>query len=209
MPEIGMKDIKNQDSGTLKLKEEVFGITGKEPLLHQAVVNYLANQRQGTHSTKTRGKVRGGGRKPYRQKGTGRARAGSTRSPIWKGGGTTFGPQPRDYSYQMPRRAKKQALYASISAKLADGEIVVVDGLKVSEPKTKRMVEILDALDLSGQRVLIVLKEMDANVALSARNIPGVRLKMASDLHAYHVLSHGRLLVTREAMETLASEAEG
>jgi large subunit ribosomal protein L4 len=203
MPDIAVKDIKNRDAGTLTLKDELFGITGKEALMHGAVVNYLANQRQGAHSTKTRGLVRGGGRKPYKQKGTGRARAGSNRSPLWRGGGTTFGPRPRDYSYKMPRRARKLALYAALSGKLADGEVVVVDGLTMDEPRTKKMVEVLRGLELEGKSLLVVLKEMDANVALASRNIPAVSLKMAGDLHAYDVLSRDRLLVSRDALEAL------
>jgi large subunit ribosomal protein L4 len=203
MPEVSVKDIKNQEAGTLTLSEELFGISGKKHLMHEAVVNHLANQRQGTHATKTRGKVRGGGRKPYRQKGTGRARAGSISSPLWKGGGTTFGPRPRDYYYRMPRQARKLALYAAVSRKLADGDLMVVDAVKVEEPKTKLMAAILKGLGLEGGSLLIVLKEMDPNVALSSRNIPGVSLKTVVDLNAYDVLSHRRLLASRDAMEAL------
>lgn len=203
MPEIAVKDMNNQSSGSLKLSDELFGIKGRDPVMHEAVVGYLANQRQGTHATKTKGKVRGGGKKPWRQKGTGRARAGSNRSPLWRGGGTTFGPQPRDYSVKMPRQARKLALYAAISRKIADGQLVAVDSLTVEEPRTKKMVGILKNLGLEGGSLLIVLKEQDANVVLSARNIPGVRVKRASDLHTYDVLAHERLLVSADALKTL------
>jgi large subunit ribosomal protein L4 len=208
MPELGVKDIKNQSAGSISLSEDLFGIKGKEALMHSAVVNYLANQRQGTASTKTRSVVRGGGRKPYKQKGTGRSRAGTIRSPLWRGGGTVFGPRPRDYGYKMPRKARRHALYAALSTKIADGEVIVVDGLAMDEPKTKKMVEVLDNLELGGESLLIVLEAADDNVALSARNIPAVRVKVASDLHAYDVLSHGRLLITRAALQGMEGGAE-
>jgi large subunit ribosomal protein L4 len=208
MPELAIKDIKNNASGSIALPDEHFGIKGREALLHAAVVNYLANRRQGTHATKTRGKVRGGGRKPYRQKGTGRSRAGSIRSPIWRGGGIVFGPQPRDYRMNMPKQARRRALYAALSAKIADGEVVVVDALKLDEPKTRRMIEVIENLEISEGSLLVVLSEMDANVALSVRNIPGVRVMLASDLNAYEVLVNRRLLCTRGAVEALAAGVE-
>jgi large subunit ribosomal protein L4 len=208
MPEVTIKDVRNKDAGTLKLNDEVFGIEGKEALMHTAVVNLLANKRQGTHSTKTRGLVSGGGRKPYKQKGTGRARAGSSRSPLWRGGGTIFGPMPRDYSYSIPRKARRQALYAALSAKIKDGEILVVDDLKMDAPKTSAMVGVLSALEVPARSsLLIVIAEADVNVMLSARNIPGVRVSVASDLNAYSVLAHDRLLATRAAMESLEKRA--
>ncbi|GAB4390870.1 MAG: 50S ribosomal protein L4 [Thermodesulfovibrionales bacterium] len=204
MAEVGVKDINNNVTGTMSLPDELFAIRGKEPLMHDAVVNYLANQRQGTHATKTRGLVSGGGKKPWRQKHTGRARAGSNRSPIWRGGGTVFGPQPRDYSYRMPRQARKLALYAALSAKLADGEVVVVEGLRMEKPRTRRMVEILGNLGVAGESALIVTPARDEAVLLSARNVPGVTVMAAADLHAYDVLAHARVLVAKEAMEALA-----
>ncbi len=203
MPDVAIKDINNKDSGKMQLDDALFAIRGKEALLHSAVRNYLANKRQGTHSTKGRSDVRGGGAKPYKQKGTGRARAGTNNSPLWRGGGTVFGPHPRDYSYSMPRKALRQAFYAALSAKLADDEIIVVNGLSVDAPKTKQMVQVLDTFGISGASVLVVLKEMDANVALSLRNIPAAHIMMARDLNAYDVLSHRRILITKEAMESL------
>jgi large subunit ribosomal protein L4 len=209
MPEIGVKDINNQGAGTMVLSEELFSVQGKETLMHQAVINYLANQRQGTACTKTRGLVRGGGRKPYRQKGTGRSRAGSIRSPIWKGGGTVFGPRPRDYSYNMPKKARRLALYAALSEKIRDGQLVILDRLAIKEPRTKEMVGIVNNLGLGQGSLLIVLNEADRNVRLSARNIPGVRVMRAGDLHAYDVLSSTRLLATKDALESLQQRAEG
>lgn len=208
MPDVAIKDINNKDAGKMQLDDALFAIRGKEALLHSAVRNYLANKRQGTHATKGRSQVRGGGAKPYKQKGTGRARAGTNNSPLWRGGGTVFGPQPRDYSYSMPKKALRQAFYAAFSAKLADDEITVVKGLDIDAPKTKQMVKVLDTFGISGGSVLVVLKEMDANVALSVRNIPAANIMLARDLNAYDVLSHRRLLITKEAMESLEDGSE-
>lgn len=208
MPKVQVIDTAKKPQGEMDLPEEFFGIRNRQGLLHESVVNYLANQRQGTHATKTKGKVSGGGRKPYRQKGTGRARAGSIRSPLWKGGGTTFGPSPRDYRFSMPRQARKLALYAALSAKIADGEVTVVDSIGIEEPKTKKMVEILDNLELSGDSLLLVVGEPGAALALSARNIPEVRLVRARDLHAYDVLARRRVLITKEALQALQEQAE-
>jgi large subunit ribosomal protein L4 len=207
MPEIAVKDMNNKDAGKLSLPDETFGMDGKDALMHSAVVNHLANRRQGTHATKTRGKVRGGGAKPYRQKGTGRARAGTNTSPIWRGGGTVFGPEPRDYSYSMPRKARRKAFLAAVSGKIMDGELVVLDSLSMDEPKTSRMAGILEGLGLSGGSLLVVTRELDRNVALSLRNLPGVTLRQASDVNAYDMLSHDRVLITREAMESLRDRA--
>lgn len=207
MPELGVKDINNKGAGTMTLSEELFSIQGKDTLIHQAMINYLANQRQGTACTKTKGFVRGGGRKPYKQKGTGRSRAGSIRSPLWKGGGTVFGPRPRDYSYKMPKKARRLALYAALSEKIREGQIVVLDSLAVKEPRTKDMVGIMSTLGLEQGSLLIVLKESDRNILLSVRNIPGVRVMRAGDLHAYDVLSSDRLLSTKDALESLQQRA--
>lgn len=208
MPEVVIKDIKNNEAGKLQLNDELFAIKGKEALMHSAVRNYLANRRQGTHATKNRAMVRGGGAKPYKQKGTGRARAGTNNSPLWRGGGTVFGPQPRDYSYSMPKKARRQAFYAALSAKIADTEVVVVDGISFDSHKTKNMVGVLDALGMSGGSVLVVLKDMDANVALSVRNIPGANIMLARDLNAYDVLSHRNILITKDAIESLEDGSE-
>lgn len=204
MPEIVIKDKKNQDAGKMTLSEERFGLLEKSPLIHGSVVNFLANQRQGTHATKTKGLVSGGGKKPWKQKGTGRARCGSSRSPVWRGGGTIFGPQPRDYSYAMPRKQRKQALYASLSARLNAGDVVVVDSLALDAPKTKLMMEILSGLGFAGNAsLLLVVDKVDRNLLLSTRNIPGLKLRLATDLHAYDVMSPRRVLATRAALEML------
>lgn len=208
MPEIAVKDINNKDTGKISLSDEVFAIDGKDALIHSAVVNHLANRRQGTHATKTRGRVRGGGAKPFRQKGTGRARAGTNTSPLWRGGGTVFGPEPRDYSYSMPKKARRKAFFAAVSGKISDDEVVVVDSLSMEEPKTSKMAGILEGLGLSGGSLLVVTKDLDRNVALSLRNLPGVNLRPASDVNAYDMLSHDKVLITKEAMESLQGRAE-
>jgi large subunit ribosomal protein L4 len=208
MPEVSIKDINNKDAGKLQLDDALFAISGKEALLHSAVRNYLANKRQGTHSTKGRAEVRGGGAKPFRQKGTGRARAGTNTSPLWRGGGTVFGPSPRDYSYSMPKKARRLAFYAALSAKIADNEVVILDALTFEAPKTRAMAVVLDTLGISGGSVLVVLKEMDANVALSVRNIPAANIILARDLNAYDVLSHRQVLITKEAMQSLEDRTE-
>jgi large subunit ribosomal protein L4 len=206
MPELSVRDINNNVTGTMTLPDEKFGIEGKDALLHEAVVNFLANQRQGTHATKTRGLVSGGGKKPWRQKHTGRARAGSIRSPLWRGGGVVFGPQPRDYYYSMPKKARRLALYAALSRKIADDEVIVLDKLEIQEPKTKKMVEILNNLGVAGESLLVVVNGVDRNVILSSRNIPAVRVMTAEDLHAYDVLSASRVLMTKAALEVLKAE---
>jgi len=203
MPEIEIKDRDNKVIDKVQLREEVFGGASDKRILHQVVVNYLANQRQGTHGTKTRGLVSGGGRKPYRQKKTGRARAGSNRSPLWRGGGTIFGPQPRDYSYKVPKKIRRRALMTALHGKLSGGEIVVVDSVSVEKPKTKGMIAILKNLGLDKKTVLIVLPDNDDAIALSVRNIPGVSVTRAMDLNTYDVLGSDVLLFTREAFARL------
>jgi len=200
MPEIEIKDRDNKIIEKINLREDVFGVQVKQGILHQVVVNFLANQRQGTHSTKTKGLIRGGGRKPFKQKGTGRARAGSTRSPLWRGGGTVFGPQPRDYSYKVPKKVRRRALMAALHEKLASNEIVVIDSILMEKPRTKEMLSILKNLGLDKKSVLIVLPEYNDSVALSVRNIPGVRITRAMDLNTYDVIASNMLLMTREAL---------
>ncbi len=200
MADIDIKNIENKTIEKVSLKEDVFGLPVKTEILHAAVVNFLANQRQGTHATKTRGKVKGGSNKPWKQKNTGRARAGTIRSPLWKGGGTVFGPHPRDYSYSMNKKQRKLALKTALSAKLSENQIIVVDSLKLDEPKTKNMVSLLDTLGLTGKKVLIVTKEKDDNVYLSSRNLPYVKVKRASDINTYSVIVNDFILVTKDAL---------
>lgn len=206
MIEVEIKNRNNATVGNIKLNDKVFSVPINGPLLHEAVVNYLANQRQGTHATKTKGLVSGGGKKPWKQKHTGRARAGSIRSPLWRGGGIVFGPQPRDYSYNLPKKAKRLALKTALSLKMSDGAITIIDGLSMDKPKTKEIIATLKNLGLEGEKVLIITPENDKIITLSARNIPGVKVVRVSDLNSYDVLVHGRLLMTKDAVTKLAGE---
>lgn len=206
MPEVEIKNRNNATVGNIKLNDKVFSVPINGPLLHDAVVNYLANQRHGTHATKTKGLVSGGGKKPYKQKHTGRARAGSNRSPLWRGGGIVFGPQPRDYSYNLPKKAKRLALKTALSLKMSDGAITIIDGLSMDKPKTKEIIATLKNLGLEGEKVLIITPENDKIITLSARNITGVKVVRVSDLNSYDVLVHGRLLMTKDAVTKLAGE---
>ncbi|MFI5294741.1 MAG: 50S ribosomal protein L4 [Thermodesulfovibrionales bacterium] len=208
MPEFEVKDKNNKPVGKINLSDEVFGVKVKDGVLHNAVVNFLANQRQGTHATKTKGLVSGGGKKPWKQKHTGRARSGSSRSPLWRGGGTVFGPQPRDYSYAIPKKARRLALKAALSGKLSDGEIIVVETLSIEKPQTKEMMSVLKRLELDGKSTLIIVPEYNETIMLSARNIPGVTVTRVSDLNCYDVAAHSRLLMTRQAAEMLSEAAQ-
>lgn len=200
MPEIEIRDRNNSIVEKVTVSEDVFGREVRADLLHEAVVNYLANQRQGTHAVKTRGMVRGGGKKPWKQKHTGRARHGSIRSPLWKGGGVVFGPQPRDYGYKMTKKQRRLALKTALSAKLRDGELLVVDSMEFDRPRTKDMIALLKGLGIDNGSVLVVVPEKDDNVYLSARNIPRVDVVRAADLNTYDLLVHNRVLMTREAL---------
>ncbi len=201
MPEREVRDIKNMVKGSVNLPEEIFGLPVRKDILHASVVNYLANQRQGNHATKTKGLVSGGGKKPWKQKHTGRARAGSIRSPLWRGGGTIFGPQPRDYSYRLPKNVKRRAMGEAFSAKVSDGAMTIVDTIAVEKPRTKEMVTILRNLGLEGKSVLIVLPEKDDNILLSSRNIPGVNVSRVADLNPYELLAHEMILITKGALD--------
>jgi large subunit ribosomal protein L4 len=183
------------------LKEEIFGAKTRPSLLHQSVVMQLANRRAGRAATKSKGLVRGGGKKPWRQKGTGRARAGSIRSPIWVGGGTTFGPQPRDYSYRMPRKARKQALLSALSLKNRDGKVIVVDRFEIERPKTKIMSKALAELNVSS--ALIVIPEAEENIERSARNLPKVKVLRVEGLNVYDLMRYEHLILTEEALRLL------
>lgn len=208
MPELDIKDRNNNTVGKLDLQEDIFVAHPKRAVLHEVVINFLANQRQGTHATKTRGLVSGGGRKPWRQKHTGRARAGSIRSPLWRGGGIVFGPQPRDYSYKLPQKIRRLALRTALSLKLSDGEIIIIDNFSIEKPKTKEMIEILKNLGLAGKSVLIVLPEKDDSIILSIRNIPRVSVTRVADLNPYDVIVYNILLMTKEAALLLAERVQ-
>lgn len=203
MPEFDVKDKNNNVVEKINLRDDIFDIRTSPGVVHEAVINFRANQRQGTHATKTRGLISGGGKKPWRQKHTGRARAGSIRSPLWRGGGTVFGPQPRDYSYNLPRKVKRIALMTALSTKLSDGEVVIINNLSLEKPRTKEILMALKNLGLTGKSVLIVLPEKDNTIALSARNIPGVSITLAANLNTYDVIAHNILLITKEAVTKL------
>jgi large subunit ribosomal protein L4 len=181
-----------------KLKEEVFCVKTRRHLLHQTIVMQLNNRRAGSAATKSKGWVRGGGKKPWRQKGTGRARAGSTRSPLWVGGGTIFGPQPRDYSFRMPRKARKEALRSALSLKNRDGKIIVVDKLQLEEAKTKLMVKALEELKVAS--ALIVIPQSDEKIERSSRNIPTVKVLRVEGLNVYDLIRYEYLILTEEAL---------
>lgn len=203
MPKVAVYNIEGEQVGDLELRDEIFGVDTNEALMHQAVVRHLANQRQGTSATKTRSEVSGGGRKPWRQKGTGRARHGSTRSPIWVGGGVTFGPQPRDYRQRLPKKARRAALRSALSGKVRAGEFVVVDELRLAKPQTKEMARILSNLTDDAKRTLVVTADADKNVVLSTRNIPGTGSSRARDLNVYDVLDHAKIVITRDAVAVI------
>ncbi|RJQ48438.1 MAG: 50S ribosomal protein L4 [Nitrospiraceae bacterium] len=198
MPQTDLINKENTPVGKTELPDDIFGVEVNKALLFEAVHNHLANKRQGNAATKTKGLVSGGGKKPFRQKGTGRARAGSNRSPLWRGGGTIFGPQPRDYSYKLPKKAKWQALSSALAAKFADNEVVVIDDISIKEPKTKAMKSLLQKLGLSN--VLIIIPEKNETLELAARNIPGVNVARVNELHIYSVLSHNKLLISKDAV---------
>ena len=184
-----------------QLDESVFGVKTRPHLLHQAVVMQLANRRAGTAATKSKGFVRGGGKKPWRQKGTGRARAGSIRSPIWVGGGTTFGPQPRDYSYRLPRTARREALLSALSLKNREGKIIVADKFELEEPKTKLMAKAL--AELKVESALIVVAQHDAKIERSARNLPKVKVLRVDGINVYDLMRYDHLILTQEALQRL------
>ena len=199
MPSAPILDINGQEVGSMELNDAVFGVEVNAGLMHQAVVRYLANQRQGTHQAKTRAAVSGGGKKPWRQKGTGRARAGSSRSPIWKGGGVVFGPVPRDHGLKMPVKMRRAAVKSALSSKFSGGQITILDSVSFAEPKTKEMLKVLENLKID-RRALILLADQDDNVCKSARNIPGIATMLASDVNTYEILLHDRVVILKDAV---------
>lgn len=203
MPTIPVRDRSNKAVGEVEVDARVFDRNVRRSLLHEAVVQYQAGKRQGTHATKGKGEVSGGGRKPWRQKGTGRARVGSIRSPIWRKGGIVFGPQPRDYSYQMGRQKQRHALQMALTVKQRDEQIVVVDNLELDAPKTKEVVKMLAGLALDG-RVLIYDVESNEELVRAARNIPGVSVTHGFGLNVYELLLHDWLLTTKAGIERIS-----
>lgn len=202
MAKVSVYDMNGKAVSELELNDAVFGIEPSESAMHQAVVNYLANQRHGTQSTLTRTEVSGGGRKPWRQKGTGHARQGSTRSPQWRHGGVALGPKPRSYTYTLNKKVKRLALLSALSSKTQDNEIVVVDAIKTDEYKTKTIVNMLKALNADG-KTLIVLDSVDAKVIKSAGNIPGVKTTQANTLNVYDILNCEKLVMVKGAVEKI------
>ena len=201
MANVSVYNIEGKEVGSIELNDAVFGVEINEHLVHMAVVNQLANNRQGTQSAKSRSEVSGGGRKPWRQKGTGHARQGSTRAPQWTGGGIVFAPKPRDYSFKMNKKEKKIALLSALTSKVADNKIVVLDEFKLDEIKTKKFAEVMNNLKVS--KALVVLEGENKNVVLSGRNIPTVKVSATNEINTYDVLKYDTLVVTKAAVEKL------
>ncbi len=203
MPSVDIIDLSNKVVGTLDLSDDVFGAPVNENLIYEAVRHHLACVRRGTASTKTRHEVAGSGKKLWKQKGTGRARMGSIRSPLWRHGGTTHGPQPRDYSYKLPRKMQLGALRSALSAKLRDGELRVVSEFAIAEPKSKGMRKTLDTLEAS-RTILLVDNSANKNLALSSRNLEGVKLVSSREVNVYDLLGHQHVLLSQEAAKKLS-----
>ncbi|MBP8854937.1 MAG: 50S ribosomal protein L4 [Oscillospiraceae bacterium] len=202
MAKFDVLDMNGKKVSTVELSDAVFGIKPNEKVMHMAVVNFLANQRQGTQSTKTRAEVSGGGRKPWKQKGTGRARQGSTRSPQWTHGGIALGPKPRDYSYSLNRKVKRLAVLSALSAKAKSGDIIVIDDLAVNEYKTKTVVNMLAAVGAT-RKALIVTPSVETKLVKSASNIPGVATTTADNINTYAVLNGGKFIISVDAAKKL------
>ena len=199
MPKVAVYNIDRQQVGDIELNDNVFGVEVNGGLLHQAVVMQLASQRLGTHATKTRAFVRGGGRKPWKQKGTGRARSGSRRSPLWVGGGTVFGPHPRSYAFSMPRKQRRLAIKCALSDKVQEDSLFVFDALDFEAPKTKQVVKLLQTFEIDNKALIITAEEAE-NVERSSRNIPGVKAINTTGLNVYDILNHDKLFVTKDAI---------
>jgi len=207
MPVVAVYSTNGEQVGEMQLSDKVFGEQINEAVIHEVVVNQMANQRVGTSSTKSRSEVRGGGRKPWRQKGTGRARAGSRRSPLWRGGGVVFGPKPRDYSYSVPKKVRRLAFRSALSAKLAEDKMVVLEELDFEEPKTKKMVEILKRFS-ADKKAVVVTSSKNENVEKSARNIPGVLPRTSDRLSVLDLVTYDKLVLTRDAVARLQEVLE-
>ena len=201
MANVSVYNIEGKEVGSIELNDAVFGVEVNEHLVHMAVVNQLANNRQGTQSAKTRSEVSGGGRKPWRQKGTGHARQGSTRSPQRTGGSVVFAPKPRDYSFKMNKKEKRIALLSALSSKVADNKIVVLDAFNLDEVKTKKFAEVMS--NLKVDKALVVIEGENKNVVLSGRNIPTVKVSATNEINTYDVLKYETLVVTKAAVEKL------
>ena len=201
MASVAIYNMEGNEVGSLDLNDAVFGAKINEHLVHMAVVQHLANKRQGTQKAKTRGEVSGGGRKPWRQKGTGHARQGSIRAPQWKGGGVVFAPVPRDYSFKMNKKEKRAALKSVLTSKVNESKFIVVDELKLDEIKTKRFVEVLNNLKVN--KALVVLNDNDRNVILSARNIPAVKTALTNTINVYDILKYNTMVLSKDAVAAI------
>jgi large subunit ribosomal protein L4 len=201
MAQVSVFNMDGKEVGKIDLADAVFGVEVNEHLVHQAVLLQLANKRQGTQKAKTRSEVSGGGRKPWRQKGTGHARQGSTRSPQWAGGGVVFAPVPRDYSFKINKKEKRAALKSALTSRVSENKIYVLDNLALDEIKTKKFAGVLNALDV--QKALVVLAENDLNVVLSARNVPNVKVSLPNTINVYDILKYGNLVITQDAVKKI------
>ena len=201
MANVAVYNMDGNEVGTIELQDSIFGVEINEHLVHMAVLQQLANKRQGTQKAKTRSEVRGGGRKPWRQKGTGHARQGSTRAPQWTGGGVVFAPTPRDYSFKLNKKEKRAALKSALTSRVNENKLVVVDELKMDEIKTKKFVEVLN--NLKVEKALVVLNDMDKNVIASASNIPTVKTAQTNELNVFDVLKYDTVVVTKAAVATI------
>ncbi len=203
MPKVTLYNIAGEAAGEFELNDSVFGVAYNEAVIHQAVVRQMSNERLGTHATKTRGLVRGGGKKPWKQKCPGRARVGSIRSPLWVGGGTVFGPTPRSYAKAMPRKARQLAVKSALSEKLRADELVILDQIEFDAPKTKQVVKMLDAFKADGKALIVDGGEKAANTILSARNLPGVKALTADGINIYDLVHYTKLFMTKSAVEKI------
>ena len=202
MAQVKMLKMDGTEAGSIELRDEIFGIEVNQNAVHAVVVNYLANQRQGTQSAKTRGDVRGGGRKPFRQKGTGRGRQGSSTSPNQIGGGIVFAPKPRDYRYTLPKKLRRLAMKSALSSKVEGKEIIVLESLKMDEPKTKEMIRVLENVK-AAKKALIITDIKDENVVRSAANIPGIKTTMVGEMNVYDIVNHTSLILTKDAVNRI------
>ncbi len=201
MAKVSVYNMEGKQVGDMELNDSIFGVEVNEHLLHMSVIGQLANKRQGTQSAKTRSEVRGGGAKPWRQKGTGRARQGSIRAPHWTGGGVVFAPKPRDYSFKLNKKEKRAALQSALTTRVIDNKFIVLDELKFGEIKTKKMSAVLDNLNV--RKALVVLADNDQNVVLSARNISGIKTASTATINVYDILKYDTFIVTKDAVATM------
>lgn len=202
MSKVTMLNMAGNEAGTIELKDEIFGIEPNQNAVHAVVKNILANRRQGTQSAKTRAEVRGGGRKPFRQKGTGRHRQGSSTDPSQVGGGVVFAPKPRSYRYTLPKKLRRLAMLSALSSKVAENEIIVMDEIKFEEPKTKEMIKMLENIK-AEKKALIITAEKDVNTIKSAANIPGIKTALVTTMNVYDIINHTNFIVTKDAVEKI------